>query len=100
MAHITACRPWLVAELRAVDPRIVVVLGATAAKALLGAQFRVTQHRGEVITSETTHGPRQFVPTVHPSSVLRVPDADRAAAFQALVADLRVVAAELARSEA
>ena len=92
MAHIVACRPWLVAELREVDPRIVVVLGATAAKSLLGAQFKVTRHRGEVITIDTTHGPRQFVPTVHPSSVLRVPEPDRPAAYDGLVAGLRVVA--------
>lgn len=95
LAHITACKPWLTAELRVVDPRIVVVLGATAAKALLGTQFRVTKHRGELITTETTLGPRQFLPTVHPSSVLRVPDADRDAAYDALVADLRVAASAL-----
>jgi DNA polymerase len=92
IAHIIACRPWLVAELREVDPRIVVVLGATAARSLLGSQFKVTQHRGEVITIDTTHGPRTFVPTVHPSSVLRVPEPDRPAAYDSLVADLRVVA--------
>jgi DNA polymerase len=90
LAHITACRPWLTAELRVVDPQLVVVLGATAARALLGPSFRVTQHRGEIVTLDTTHGPRRFVPTVHPSSVLRVPDRDRTAAYDALVADLRI----------
>ncbi|HEY6793114.1 MAG TPA: UdgX family uracil-DNA binding protein [Kineosporiaceae bacterium] len=87
LAHIAACRPWLVAELRSVDPRVVVVLGATAAKALLGSRFRVTQHRGEIVTADTMLGPRRFVPTVHPSSVLRADD--REAAYAALVADLR-----------
>jgi uracil-DNA glycosylase family protein len=92
MAHITACRPWLVAELRIVDPAVVVVLGSTAAKSLLGADFRVTRHRGEVVRRETSRGPRDFVPTVHPSSVLRAPDGQRDEAYGALVADLRVVA--------
>jgi uracil-DNA glycosylase family protein len=92
LAHITACRPWLVAELRDVAPSVVVVLGATAAKSLLGPDFRVTRHRGEVIQRETSLGPRSFVPTVHPSSVLRAPDDQRDDAYAALVADLRVVA--------
>ena len=96
MAHITACRPWLVAELRVVDPTVVVLLGATAAKSLLGADFRVTKHRGEVIRRETSRGPRDFVPTVHPSSVLRAPDDQRDEAYAALVADLRVVQGLLA----
>src|SRR5690349_20382220 len=91
MAHITACRPWLVAELRVVDPQLVVVLGATAAKSLLGSGFRVTQHRGEVLTEQTTLGERKFLITVHPSSVLRVPEGEREAAYAALVADLRVI---------
>lgn len=92
LAHITACRPWLVAELRAVGPEVVVVLGATAAKSLLGNQFRVTQHRGEVLEEETPAGPLRLVPTVHPSSILRGPPEQRAEARAAFVADLRVVA--------
>jgi uracil-DNA glycosylase family protein len=96
VAHVLACRPWLIAELAAVDPQIVVLLGATAARSLLGAGFRVTQHRGEVITGDTPNGPRRFVPTVHPSAVLRVPAPDRPAAYAELVADLRVVVKELA----
>jgi DNA polymerase len=95
LAHITACRPWLVAELQLVDPQVVVVLGATAARSLLGPQFRVTRHRGEVLTEQTTRGSRRFVPTVHPSSVLRVPESERPAAYGALVADLSVVAKAL-----
>jgi len=93
LAHITACKPWLVAELQRVDPHVTVVLGATAAKALLGTTFRVTQHRGEVIERETSRGPRLFLPTVHPSSVLRTPDDQRDAAYAALVADLRNIPA-------
>ena len=96
LAHITACKPWLVAEMRAVGPEVVVVLGATAAKALLGNDFRVTKHRGEVIPRETSVGTTSFVPTVHPSSVLRAPDDQRDEAYAALVTDLRVVAGLLA----
>jgi DNA polymerase len=91
LAHITACKPWLTAELQSVDPRLVVVLGATAAKALLGPDFRVTKHRGELLTRETTRGPRAFLPTVHPSSVLRAPDDQREEAYASLVRDLAVI---------
>jgi uracil-DNA glycosylase len=94
MGHIKACRPWLVAELQIVDPKLVVVLGATAAKSLLGNTFRVTQHRGEVI--EDPDGTRAFLATVHPSSVLRAPADERERARTALVEDLRVAAAVLA----
>ena len=100
MAHITACRPWLVAELRDVDPELVVLLGATAAKSLLGADFRVTRHRGELIEKETSRGTRLFLPTVHPSSVLRAPQDQQEEARQALVADLRVGATHIAGTAA
>jgi DNA polymerase len=93
-AHIDACRPWLVAELRLVDPKVIVVLGATAAKALLGPSVRVTRERGQVLERDTSLGVRLFVPTVHPSSVLRGDDRD--AAYAALVADLQVAAGLLA----
>lgn len=96
LVHMTACRPWLVAELNAVDPELVVLLGATAAKTLLGAAFRVTQHRGELMVQDSVAGRRRFLPTVHPSSVLRAPDDQREAAHAALVDDLRVAAAALA----
>src|SRR5437763_382172 len=72
-AEVAACRPWLDAELAAVQPRVVVLLGATAAQALLGRAFRVTKHRGEVI--EATPFGEFVVATVHPSSILRAPDA-------------------------
>jgi uracil-DNA glycosylase len=87
---MTACRPWLEAELAVVRPEIVVALGATAAQTLLGRSFRVTKQRGVVVESELH--PR-VVATVHPSSILRAPDADaRRAALEDFVADLRVVA--------
>src|ERR1039458_7488235 len=69
--EIAACRPWLDAEIAAVEPRIIVCLGATAAQALLGREFRVTQHRGEIM--ESTLAP-VVMATVHPSSILRAPD--------------------------
>ncbi|WP_394832238.1 UdgX family uracil-DNA binding protein [Pendulispora rubella] len=69
--EITACRFWLDAELAAVKPRIIVCLGATAAQALLGKSFRVTQHRGEPVPSPLAP---LVLATVHPSSLLRAPD--------------------------
>jgi DNA polymerase len=96
-AEVAACRPWLEAELAAVRPRVLVVLGATAAQALLGRSFRVTAHRGEVI--EGTELAPLVVATVHPSSILRAPDAAaREAAQREFTADLAVVASVLARS--
>lgn len=91
LAHLVACKPWLDAELTVIDPELVVVLGATAARSLLGAGVRVTKQRGEVLTRATPLGERRFLPTVHPSSVLRA-RGDRDAAFTDLVADLRVAA--------
>jgi uracil-DNA glycosylase family protein len=96
LGHINACRAWLVAELRIVDPKLVVVLGATAAKALLGNDFRVTQHRGELIEANPPAG-WSFLATVHPSAVLRAPAAERAVAREALVDDLRVASQVLAK---
>ncbi|BBY15683.1 UdgX family uracil-DNA binding protein [Mycolicibacterium litorale] len=92
--EVVACRPWLLAELDAVRPDVVVLLGATAAKALLGNDFRLTEHRGEVLglpAGEFAIDP-QVVATVHPSSVLRGPPENREQAFEALTDDLRVVA--------
>jgi len=93
--HIAACKPWLVEELRLIDPAIVVCLGGTAAKALLGSDVRVLRDRGVVIDRDTTLGVRRFLVTVHPSSVLRAPQDTRDEAYAALVADLRVVAGAL-----
>jgi uracil-DNA glycosylase family protein len=87
--QIEACKPWLGAELEVVHPEILVLLGATAAQALLGASFRVTRQRGVPIASAYA---AVTIATVHPSSVLRAPDdAARAAARAAFVADLSVV---------
>jgi uracil-DNA glycosylase family protein len=88
--EVVACRPWLLAELRAVRPDLVLFLGATAAQALLGPKFRVTAHRGEPV--EPPEDVADLVPaavaTVHPSAVLRAPDRDEA--YAAFVADLKV----------
>jgi uracil-DNA glycosylase len=102
--EITACRPWLIAEFAAIGPSGVVVLGATAAKALFGPSFRVTKTRGEVLPwPDSAQHPAEFpapgagtgfaVATIHPSAVLRADDRD--AAFNGLVADLKVVAGQL-----
>ena len=87
--ELTACRPWLLAELRAVRPDLVLVLGATAAQALLGPTFRLTRHRGEHIDppADIADIVGTAVATVHPSSVLRAPDRDKA--YAAFVDDLR-----------
>src|SRR6266446_9074983 len=68
--EIVACRPWLEAEISLVKPKVIVCLGATAAQALLGPQFKVTKQRGQFI--ESTLAP-YIVATVHPSSILRAP---------------------------
>jgi uracil-DNA glycosylase family protein len=88
--EIAACRPWLDAEIDLLKPQVIVLLGATAAQALLGNDFRVTQHRGEMIESPLAP---QVVATVHPSSILRMPDADaRHQARKQFVEDLKKVA--------
>ena len=89
-AEIAACRPWLDGELRFVSPRVLVPLGATAAQALLGRSFKVTQHRGEPI--EDTGLAEYVVATVHPSSILRALDDEaRRRGRLELVSDLSVV---------
>jgi uracil-DNA glycosylase family protein len=93
-AEVAACRPWLEAELAVLQPQVLVVLGATAAQALLGRQFRVTKQRGVPVESDLAP---HVVATVHPSSILRQEtDEARAAAMEAFVADLKVVAKLLA----
>jgi len=94
--EIRACEPWLAAEIKVVHPEILVCLGATAAQALLGKDFRVTQMRGQWIES----GPAPLtIATVHPSSVLRAPDPDtRETQYQDFVKDLRIVANALVRA--
>jgi uracil-DNA glycosylase len=101
-AEIVACRPWLVAELALTTPKVIVALGATAASALLGPRFRVTQSRGELLPwPASSDRPEDFpqpsgahvvqvLATIHPSAVLRAPD--REEAYAGLVADLTTVA--------
>jgi DNA polymerase len=91
--EITACRPWLDAEIAVVQPRVIVCLGATAAQALLGRQFRVSRDRGQLVSSPLA--PRVLA-TVHPSAVLRAPDDEtRRRERQRFIDDLRAVARAL-----
>lgn len=100
-AHITACRPWLVAEFSLLKPDLVVALGATAAKALFGPSFRVTRSRGELLPwPAAAQRPQDFpgvetraLATIHPSAVLRADDRD--AAYRGLVDDLKIAATAL-----
>jgi uracil-DNA glycosylase family protein len=115
--HIRACKPWLEAEFAVLQPEIVVCLGAVAAKALISPTFKITKERGQLLpwtppgrqltllTEPDADGdePEEEVPaqtwmlaTAHPSAILRTPDDARAAAYDALVADLTVVAGALA----
>jgi uracil-DNA glycosylase len=87
--EVEACRPWLEAELERVKPDVVGILGATAAKALLGGDFRVSRRRGDLL--EVDFAPAA-VATYHPSAVLRARDEERDEAFADLVADLRAIA--------
>jgi uracil-DNA glycosylase family protein len=100
--EIRACRPWLVAEFAQLKPKAVVVLGATAAKALLGPDFRITKSRGQVFPwPDSAEVPEEFprhdhtflVATIHPSAVLRAENRD--VAYDGLVDDLRVVQRQL-----
>jgi uracil-DNA glycosylase len=94
-AEIAACRPWLETEIALVKPRVLVLLGATAAQALLGRAFKVSQERGTFVPSPIA--PR-VTATVHPSSILRAPDDEsRRAEMTRFVADLKRVAAELGK---
>jgi DNA polymerase len=103
--HLRACRPWLDAEFDVLKPEIVVCLGATAAKALISPSFRITKDRGHLLPwtfpgadPDEEEAPHQtwMLATTHPSAILRTPDEGRAAAYDALVADLTVVAHALA----
>jgi uracil-DNA glycosylase len=86
-AEMTACKPWLEAELEVVQPRVLVALGATAGQALFGRQFRVTKQRGELIDSPLADS---VLATIHPSAILRAEDRDRE--YAGFVADLEKVA--------
>jgi len=92
--EIDACSPWLEEELRVVGPEALVLLGATAAKALMGSSFRLTRHRGELLDSELAP---IVTATIHPSAILRQrDDASRSLEREAFAEDLRVVAKALA----
>jgi DNA polymerase len=87
--EISACRAWLDAEIELVKPQVVVCLGATAAQALLGRTFRVTQQRGQLFPFREDV---KIAATAHPSSILRAPDEEaRHREMQLFIADLRVV---------
>ena len=93
LSEVRACKPWLDAEISTVRPRALVCLGATAAQALLGRDFKVTTARGKPVPSDLA----PFVmATIHPSSILRAHNEDaRAAELEGLVKDLRVAASQL-----
>jgi uracil-DNA glycosylase family protein len=92
--EVEACRPWLDEELKVVQPQALVLLGATASKALFGSSFRLTKHRGELLDSDLAD---IVTATIHPSAILRGRPEDRQAQREALVADLRVVAEALGK---
>jgi DNA polymerase len=93
--EIRACNPWLEAELATVEPRVVICLGATAAQAVIGRSFKVTQHRGEFVDTPLA---ALVTATVHPSSILRSPDdATRETETEAFIRDLKVVADALTK---
>ena len=93
-AEITACRPWLHAEINLIHPRVIICLGSTAAQAILGPKFKVSTQRGTFVQSPLA----PFVTaTVHPSSILRAPSDDRRHEEMArFIADLKKIAAATA----
>lgn len=92
--QVAACRPWLEAQLNRLKPELVIVLGATAARSLLGTSFRVTKQRGTFVPGPPGSG-AQLIATIHPSAVLRGEESEREAMFDGLVADLRMAATVL-----
>jgi uracil-DNA glycosylase family protein len=96
--EINACRFWLEAEIKAVKPHVIVLLGATAAQGILGSHFRVSRQRGQWLDSNIAP---QVLATVHPSSILRALDDDsRHEEMRSFVADLRKIADQLQRQRA
>lgn len=92
-SEINACLPWLAAEIEVVKPRILVLLGATAAQALLGKQFRVTKERGLWLDSPLAE---KVIATVHPSSILRAPDPEtRERQYAQFVEELMIISKEI-----
>ena len=95
-AEIEACRPWLAEEIRILRPQVLVCLGASASKALLGSQFRITRDRGRFL--ESSWAPKVLA-TYHPSAVLRAEDpASEARIYNLIVEDLRLAAGAISRS--
>ena len=92
-SNVVACRPWLEAEIDRVEPQLVVVLGATAGKALLGSTFRVTKERGVVFERDSPAGTRRFLATIHPSAILRMDAELRDQGYADFVADLKTAVA-------
>jgi uracil-DNA glycosylase family protein len=93
--EMTACRPWLEAEISILAPKLIVCLGATAAQALLGRLFRVTQQRGKLLSQESG---REILATYHPSAVLRAPDEEtRRRMRREFFSDLKIAAEWLGR---
>jgi len=91
--QITACRPWLEAEIALVKPEVIICLGATAAQALIARDYRVSGQRGQLLRSDLSP---MITATVHPSSILRAPDdARRHSEMQRFVTDLKTIAAAL-----
>lgn len=96
VVEVRACKPWLDAEIARIRPALVVALGATAAQALFGNDFRLTRSRGRLVRAD---GAPAMLATIHPSAILRAPDAEaRHAERRRFVADLRVAAAVLRAS--
>ena len=96
--EINACRPWLDAEIRVIQPEVVVLLGATAAQGIVGRNFRLTQHRGEWLQSDIA---AYVTATVHPSSILRaVDDESRHEEMRKFIEDLKKVAAKISKRKA
>lgn len=89
-AHITACRRWLHAEAAAVRPKLLVCMGATAVRSVLGNQYRVRRDRGSVLDCDGLVAADAYLITIHPSAILRGPRDQRTDAFATMVADLRV----------
>jgi DNA polymerase len=94
--EIRACAPWWEAELAAIEPALVVLLGATAAQAVLGPKVRVTRDRGTILPRTDDH-PYDTLVTVHPSAILRTEPPERDIAFDAFVGDLEVAARHVGR---
>lgn len=90
-AEISACRPWLEAELDAVHPELIVCLGATAAQTLMGRDFRITAERGVFFPHRWA---KQLVATIHPSAILRAPDRHEEE-YQLFARDMRTIAARI-----